>query len=192
MRRTLYQSPHFRIEVRPDDIVVLTRSAEPFGSAEEIDSTCMPVQLTLNHVGRRGKRLLVDTRAAVGNNNPAFEVAFAAHRQRMVQGFAKVAIVVQTAIGKLQNQRLVGEPSLAQDRSAPGEMRVFMNIEDALAYLGAEPPKPAEPPSRSGTSSADLPKSSGPRPVRSSLGSPQSEPGPRADDAEPLFRSRRK
>lgn len=137
--RLIYENEQFRIELRADGIVILTRSAVPFKSADEIERTCMPIQLELNRLGRRGKHLLVDTRLAMGNNDSAFEVAFAPHRQRMAQGFARVAIVVQTPLGRLQNQRLVEEAKpIERAPLAMGALRVFMSFDDALAYLGAE------------------------------------------------------
>lgn len=126
---------------------MLTRSAVPFKWANEIDPACLPVQLELNRLGRKGKHLLVDTRHAVGNNDATFEVAFAAHRQRMVKGFARVAIVVQTPLGRLQNQRLADEarvPEKAPSAPAP-DLKVFMSFDEALLYLGADLKKDAAP-----------------------------------------------
>lgn len=131
---------------------MLTRSAVPFKWVNEIDQACMPIQLELNRLGRRGKHLLVDTRLAMGNNDATFEVAFAAHRQRMVQGFARVAILVQTPLGRLQNQRLADESRLpdraptAERAPAPAiDLKVFMSFDEALIYLGADLKKDAAP-----------------------------------------------
>ena len=109
-------------------IVCLARSATPFTSKEEIDAGCLPVQRKLDRIGRTGKRLLLDTRLAVGNNNPSFEANFAAHRRRMADGFKTVALLVQTLIGKLHNERLVNEDQA-------GAPQVFMDAALALAYL---------------------------------------------------------
>jgi hypothetical protein len=109
-------------------IVYITRTAAPFSSKEEIDAGCLPVQQALDRLGRIGKRLLVDTRLAVGNNDPSFEANFAVHRKRMANGFERVALLVQTIIGKLHNERLV------QEDRAVGP-RVFLDEESALGYL---------------------------------------------------------
>lgn len=149
--RLLYENEQFRIELRLDGIVILTRSAVPFKSADEIERACVPIQLELNRLGRRGKHLLVDTRLAVGNNDSSFEVAFASHRQRMAQGFARVAIVVQTPLGRLQNQRLAEESRPFERTPASsgtpgsGDLRVFMSFDEALVYLGADLKKDAAP-----------------------------------------------
>jgi hypothetical protein len=109
-------------------IICVARSATPFMSKEEIDAGCLPVQHKLDRLGRAGKRLLLDTRLAVGNNNPSFEANFATHRKRMADGFKTVALLVQTLIGKLHNERLVQEDQA-------GAPRVFMDAGQALAYL---------------------------------------------------------
>lgn len=109
-------------------IICVARSATPFTSKEEIDAGCLPVQHKLDVLGRTGKRLLLDTRLALGNNSPSFEANFATHRKQMADGFKMVALLVQTLIGKLHNERLANEDQA-------GAPRVFMDPDQALAYL---------------------------------------------------------
>jgi hypothetical protein len=117
-------------------IVYITRTAAPFTTKEEIDAGCLPVQQALDRLGRIGKRLLVDTRLAVGNNDPSFEANFSLHRKRMASGFERVALLVQTIIGKLHNERLV------QEDRAVGP-RVFLDEDSALTYLREQKPSAA-------------------------------------------------
>lgn len=149
--KVVFENSFFTVAMVRSDAVVLTRTTKPFTSKDDIDSGCWPVQLALDRIKRGGKRLLVDTRLAVGNNDPAFERNFAEHRQRMVIGFDRVALLVQTAVGKLQNERLAvsrgPHPSTAEMRAVPRSVapppppaapRVFMVPELAYAYLLAD------------------------------------------------------
>lgn len=136
-----FSNPFFTISVLDARrIVYIVRTATPFASREEIETGCEPVQRELDLLGRAGRRLLVDTRQAVGNNNPVFEANFAGHRKRMADGFERVALLTQTIIGKMHNERLV-----QQDRA--GAPRVFIEPGEALVYLRDRTPIKAARPS---------------------------------------------
>lgn len=162
LRTSSYKNNYFSVEVVEADstadgsfsnLILLTRSAVPFASFAEIDAGCIPVQLHLDRIGRKGKRILVDTRDAVGNNDPAFEKRFDAHRMRMVQGFEAVAILVRTPVGRLQNQRLAEKvPAAVAPRppvDTPPHIRVFMSWDDALAHLQTYEAEPSSNSKRS-------------------------------------------
>ena len=119
-------------------IVYLVRTSTPFGSSGDIERGCEPVQRQLDQLGRAGRRLLVDTRQAVGNNNPTFEANFGAQRKRMADGFERVVLLTQTIIGKMHNERLV-----QQDRVVGP--RVFIDPSEALVYLRDRSPRPSRP-----------------------------------------------
>ncbi|MDB4944577.1 MAG: hypothetical protein JWP97_4111 [Labilithrix sp.] len=126
----LHLSDYYRIEVLPlSGIIKVIRLPRRFETTAVIDVACDPVQLTLDQAGRRNHRLLLDTREAIGNNDPKFEKSFEDHRKRMIRGFVRVALLVKSVIGKLHVERLLAE----QD---PGtHHRVFLDEKAALAYL---------------------------------------------------------
>jgi hypothetical protein len=151
--RVLYDARHYRLELRPDGrTLILVRTPHPFVSQEDVEAGCTPVQLLLDQIGRGRHKLLLDTRDAIANNDPVFESWFAAHRRRMVMGFRRTALVVKTAVGGLQNRRLV------QHDGTP--VAIFSSLDAAFGYLDDEsipPPapggtvRPSRPPPTGGT-----------------------------------------
>lgn len=129
----VHQSDYYRVEVLAiSKVVKVTRLARPFESQAALEAACEPVQLALDSAGRRRHRLLIDTRAAIGNNNPDFETWFESHRRRMLLGFPRVALVVKSAIGKLHVERLVAGVKLEKTP------RVFLDEGLAMRYLAEE------------------------------------------------------
>ncbi len=85
----------------------------------------------LKDVDRRRFRLLIDLRASPGRNDPEFENAMTKQRFELQRDFAAVAVLVQTAIGKLQATRIGREDRL--------EAPVFTDEGVALAWLESRP-----------------------------------------------------
>ena len=79
-----------------------------------------------DRLGRRGKSLLIDSREAIGRNDPEFEALLVDFRRRLVTGFVCHMVLVQTAIGLLQAQRF--------DRSSIVKL-VTDSEAEAVAYL---------------------------------------------------------
>ncbi len=130
--RTLLENEHFcvsRFESEP--ILSLVRTAVPFASAEQVAAVCTPVAKVLEQARRDCRYLLLDTRDAVGNNDPRYEQSYADFRAAVVRGFDLTAIVVRTMVGKLQSRRL-----LAADR-ASGCAEIFDDYLQALRFLRA-------------------------------------------------------
>jgi hypothetical protein len=80
----------------------------------------------------RRTRLLVDLRPAPPRNDPEFEAAMAKFRQRLLKDADRAVILVRTAVGALQAERLLREDGI--------NVTVFQSEEDALAYLDAAQP----------------------------------------------------
>lgn len=130
-RRVIHESAYFEVSVLDyARLVRVARRPRPFESQEATNAACEPVQQALDALGRRSHRLLIDSRGAIGNNSPAYEQWFAAHRQRMVIGFERVAILVKTPIGKLHADRLVSEEKHVSTR-------VFLDEDLAVTFLEA-------------------------------------------------------
>src|SRR4051794_34921458 len=66
---------------------------------------------------------LLDIRAVALNNNEEFEAQTSRVRSMLLGGFARVAVLVRTAVGALQSNRLMREPGPRS--SAPPRVDVF-------------------------------------------------------------------
>jgi hypothetical protein len=71
----------------------------------------------------------VDLRRARARNDPEFERAMEPHRKRMFEGFARRAIIVKSAVGRLHVQR-----HARQDGNT--DLQVFLEAPSAIAFAG--------------------------------------------------------
>jgi RNase P protein component len=108
-------------------LVVLIRQEAPWESSAEIVSVFQQLIHAVDKEVGPGARILVDSRSAMLRNDPEFEEVFGKCRQRFNTRFSKIAIIVKTAVGKLQAQRFA-----VSDGNAG---RVFSDPAEALAYL---------------------------------------------------------
>lgn len=76
-------------------------------------------------------RLLLDMRLAPGNNEPGFEQKAVEVVQQLTRRFKVVAILVQTAVGKLHFQRM--------SRTSGQPLHIFFDETEALRYLNEQP-----------------------------------------------------
>jgi hypothetical protein len=110
-------------------LVCLQRTALAYSSLDALSVACTQMCEWLDPFDRPRLALRCDLRQAPGRNDPAFEQAMAPFRLRMQQGFARVAILVATPVGRLQVQRHAVSDSIA--------LRIFLNEPEADAYLDA-------------------------------------------------------
>ena len=119
-----------------DKIVRYRRLPQQFADLSAAQSTYDQVLAVLERIGRTGRGLLVDSRAAIGRNDAAFETLLYEFRRRSIAGFVGHAVLMRTAVGSLHAQRLEREQGTAG--------QVFMKEADAVAHLlklvGAESP----------------------------------------------------
>jgi hypothetical protein len=102
----LYQDPYLTVELLDGGhLVRLTRSATAFPDVNTLERSYRTIGLRFDQLGRSGRCLLVDVRATVGRNDPAFELAVRRVLPLIDRGFDRVAILVQTAAGLLQGRR---------------------------------------------------------------------------------------
>ena len=104
------------------------RSTVPFESLPDLASSISEVASILDSVGRSTFALLVDLRDGPMRNDPAFEVAMAEQRARLLAGIARVAVIVRTPLGTLQLNR--------HQRQGKLEWTTFNDEAAALAFLG--------------------------------------------------------
>ncbi len=86
-------------------LVVAQRTSVAYESAPEIEASFRQVARLLADIPRGGYLLLVDTRDGPRRNDSTFEAASAAHRGKLLFGFARNAALAKTAAGRLQIQR---------------------------------------------------------------------------------------
>jgi hypothetical protein len=129
MATTLYKDEWVTISFDPQTgLVRYTRSAAAYpdlGAVERSFANMRAVVLP----SATGRNLLIDVRLAPPRNDPAFEAHINRAIEQVWKRFAKVATLVQTAVGKLQTVRLAHERGV--DRP-----RIFDDEHEALAYLG--------------------------------------------------------
>lgn len=128
--RTLHASAHWNME---EDVtarvVVLRRSSLPFASIEQVvaenDAAIACVRPDHADFG-----IVVDMRQAPSRNDPAFESAMRRLRDVAEQRFARLAVLLESAIGVLQAARL--------ERSDGGEYLVTTSENGAMKYARGE------------------------------------------------------
>lgn len=126
-RELLSADPYFR--VLADDatrVVRLVRSPKTFPSLEAITETFAAVERVLVGVPLDWA-LLIDVREGPLRNDPQFEDFLGRARGAIVSRFARVCVLVKSAVGRLQVERYARE-----DRRSP---RVFRDEADAIAHL---------------------------------------------------------
>ena len=135
----LLASPWFAVLERPRGSVQVTRTDRGFASAEEIERAHTEMEAVLDALERERRSILVDLRRAPSRNDPEFEQAMVAHRQRMFARFRRRAVLVRSAVGGLQVRR-----HARQD--GHGDLEVFTDLEAALTALAdaaSSPPRKA-------------------------------------------------
>ncbi|WP_437814163.1 hypothetical protein [Sorangium sp. So ce1078] len=109
-------------------LVFLKRFSLPYPSLVEVEQNFQRMEQAIALISRPRSLLLVDARDAPMRNDDQFEATFAPSHARLMQGFKKTAVLLKSAIGVLQVERL-----------SKGNVRpvgTFTRPEDALLHLG--------------------------------------------------------
>ena len=123
--------PWLNLTAHPDDgVVEMVRTAVPFASLAEVAQAYGALIEELESLSAQNRGLLTDLRAAPGRNDPAFEEIIAPFLRRMYACFDRRAIVIRSAIGKLQVRRHAGSQrgSVVTQRHSPR----FMLLNDGI------------------------------------------------------------
>lgn len=107
-------------------LIRVTRTPVPYTSAPELEASMRDFK-ELRRGDRAGYRLLLDVRDGPLRNDEDFESVMRRYRPELFEGFAGMAILVKTAIGKLQMARIQRDEGTAR--------AVFTDEREALAYL---------------------------------------------------------
>jgi hypothetical protein len=106
-----------------------SRSHAPFATLDELREAHDRVELALPKPMPHGARLLADVREAPPRNDEAFEAEMTRKLGSLMRHFAARAVLVKSAVGRLQVQRL-GRPY------GEGRPAVFDDEAKALRHLG--------------------------------------------------------
>jgi serine/threonine protein kinase len=121
--------PFHQVRLLEPQIVLVRRSSRKFVDADEVAEERRRIGSALDHLGRQGKRLLVDSRRAPLSTDDLLTNAFAALREEIGRDFERTAVVVDTKIGILQANRL------NRATTFDGAIAAFEQESDALAFL---------------------------------------------------------
>jgi hypothetical protein len=108
-------------------IVIVTRNATAFRQPDEIDRTIAELTQALPDHLRTGSRILIDMRQGPTRPKPELDTAFERFRTETERGFERVAVLVESALGKVRSDRLKS--------TADTEVRIFQSLDDARAWL---------------------------------------------------------
>lgn len=126
--RELLHTAHFvLVEDEHTRIVTRSRTAQRFGSLEELVAEYDGLVRALAPIDRSVYAHLFDLRQAPSRNDEAFEAAVTRYQVPLYAGFRGVAVVVATAAGRLQLRRF-----LTGSRPDAG---LFTDVEEATAFL---------------------------------------------------------
>jgi hypothetical protein len=124
----VYENLHWTLlRVRPQHILIVRRTDQPYESAEEVYESFQGLEGALLEYDRKHFSLLVDLRAAPQRNDPEYEHAAAQEPIELARDFVRVAVLVRTAAGKLQVGRHI--------RNSGAKMLPFNDEVEALEYL---------------------------------------------------------
>ena len=104
------------------------RTNAPSGTPEELQRTGEAMIKAVGSVDRSHLGLLVDAREGPLRNDAEFEAYVRPWQAKMISGFARVAVLVKTPVGKLQTERLA---------SGFGGLKVFTDEAAAIAYVSS-------------------------------------------------------
>jgi hypothetical protein len=105
-------------------IIVLTRTGKRFQDTDEVELERRRLRRELDALGRAGKRLLIDSRAAPLSTDQQVGGAFGELRREIQRGFERIAVILETKIGVLQANRLAST-DLAACGNATSQICLF-------------------------------------------------------------------
>ena len=128
--RRIHASKHWLLDERPDGVLLITRTAEPYASSAEITRTFDDLLTALGPYRSATRPLLCDIRAARGRSDPEYYQAAAREPEELAKRFMRAAILVRTAVGEMQARRSL--------KGIARRIGVFASEEEALAFLKSD------------------------------------------------------
>lgn len=118
------------VRIPSGNVVVYERSATPYPSVEAVNEDFARFRVAVQEMSLARTGLLIDLTSVRGRNDATFEHAIAAHRVWMFGSFGAVALVVRSAVGRLQVRRHLREDGY--------DHPVFLDRQRALTWLAAK------------------------------------------------------
>jgi len=104
------------------------RTSARFDSLDAVSAEYEAIVSALDAVDRPAYTLIVDLRDAPPRNDDAYEAIALRYNARLYGGFRRVAVLVQTAAGRLQVRRFLDVTR--------ADAAVFIEEREARAFLG--------------------------------------------------------
>ena len=123
----LAKTPYFELSREPGRrLLRLKRTEVQFESHEAMTASDAEIVRAMAPLDRARHVIMLDARDSPLRTDPAFEQTAEKRRVEFFQGFARVAVLVKTAVGKLQMQRFANRYE---------NTRVFDDEAAALGFL---------------------------------------------------------
>lgn len=124
-----WEDAYVRVEIDADaHLVRHTRTSRVYEDLPALVASLRAMLARTEHLERSQYALLQDMRCARGRHEPEFEQAVQREKGGISPAFRKIALLVSSAVGRLQVQRHM------QQMGVPA--RVFLDEQEALAWLG--------------------------------------------------------
>ena len=111
------------------DVLLARRTEKPSTETAAFLQSFEGLHLAVGDSDPAGFGLILDIRASIGRNDPEFEEGLQERRRALFRSFRNSAIIVRTAVGRLQVQRHIDDDGHA------GRVRAFTDLDEALAWL---------------------------------------------------------
>ncbi|MEO6599642.1 MAG: serine/threonine-protein kinase [Polyangiaceae bacterium] len=121
--------PFHEVMLLEPRIVLVRRSARQFVDDAEVAGERRRMRAALDQLGRKSKRLLVDSRRAPLSTDDRLSAGFMALREEIGRDFERTAVIVGTKLGILQANRLNRATAIE------GALAAFESEFEALAFL---------------------------------------------------------
>lgn len=119
-------------------VIRIQRSERAYPNAAALNEERLLLGEALDKLGRKGRGLLIDSRAAPPSTDERLQEEFRRFRLEVARGFDRVAALVRTKVGILQVTRLVGD--------AISSVQAFDDEAAAIGYLLDPPQTPGQRP----------------------------------------------
>jgi len=114
---------------RAEGVVRFVRTTQSLTELPVLRARILEMLHVLDRLPRAQLGLLLDTRQAIGRSDDDFEAVMNELRPRLVGGFRRISVLVKTAVGRLQVQRMARTDRIG-DR-----LMVTSDEAEALAWI---------------------------------------------------------
>jgi hypothetical protein len=125
---TALQSPHVSVRLfQSPRVALFTRTSEPFETVADVERCTQDFARVLPAGARAHWRIIIDMRLGPTRVHPSLDPAFERLRRETHVGFTRVAVIVNTPLGRLRAERL--------SNNADVPLCVVHSLEEAVDFL---------------------------------------------------------